>query len=210
MSLLPDAKGLGWQAGGGREGIPDKGVDLLLCVEISGTRVSMNHFRLYHHNDTGHLTLTACPRRKVIVDGQIITDKDQVSLSSKSTVMIGVGEFHYTLKWTVDDELAYIGQVQELRTQLDLPVLDKLHLWDITPRSSSWEVGDFFVQSAFATGGNCTVYPAVHKLNQRVVACKKIPCTDHVQRHFATTEIACLKLFADHVSASTKIEDNPS
>ena len=208
MQIPPLVNEVGWQVGGGRTDLSDKGVDFILSADKASHRIAANLFRLHHDPRSGLLLLTANSQISVYVDGKEVNDGASIVVSSKPSVMIAVGTLIYTMTWTVEDLDYYNEQVQQLRQRLNQPQLENLHMFTISPQTHHWEIAGFSVQGAFATGVTSTVSPAVHKSTQTVVACKRIVRSNESKRNFTKQEVDSLTWTNNHVSCTSSTRNS--
>jgi hypothetical protein len=173
LDVLPEFPKLGWRIGTGRDNLPNRGVDLLLCCTTKDDHVAGIHARLnYVKGAAGFFLIADNARGKpCTINGDDFAN-DRRPIPFRSTITLG--ECAFTLHYVVRDPDA------EDRFQLELKTFYKLALTDEnpfilpTPRAVDSRFGDWVVQYPISKGTYGTVFMVTHTADGRLAAAKQL------------------------------------
>jgi hypothetical protein len=156
LGTLPEFAQIGWRTGRGRDGLKNRGVDLLLTIEdlrvdqdSEENRISGIHARLNWVKGAGGFFLIADNKRgeTVMLDGEIYRNA-QRSIQLKNSIMIG--ECVFTLRYfrrTTEEEEQFQVELAEFFRVVKMFHNDANPLVLPLPSDSEKRFGDWIFQN---------------------------------------------------------------
>jgi hypothetical protein len=211
LDALPEFPKLGWRIGRGRDNLPNRGVDLLLCGTGKSDQVAGIHARLnFVKGAAGFFLIADNARGKACTINGDDFANDRRPIPFRSTITLG--ECAFTLHYVVRDKEDEDRFQLELRTFYALALADENPFVLPTPRAVDSRFGDWIVQYPISKGSYGTVFLVTHATNGRLAAAKQLVKTRYnarkVEHEVAMAEIVS-KLSHPSIAIPFEIRHNP-
>ncbi|KAF2123660.1 kinase-like protein [Dothidotthia symphoricarpi CBS 119687] len=211
LDALPEFPKLGWRIGTGRDSLPKRGVDLLLCGTAKSDRVAGIHARFnFVKGAAGFFLIADNARGKpCTINGDDFAN-DRRPIPFRSTITLG--ECAFTLHYVVRDADAENGFQLELKAFYKLALTDENPFILPTPREFDSRFGDWVVQYPISKGTYGTVFTVTHAADGRLAAAKQLVKTrfnaSQVEHEVAMARVVS-RLSHPSIAVPFEIRHNP-
>ncbi|KAK7178009.1 hypothetical protein PSPO01_15946 [Paraphaeosphaeria sporulosa] len=176
LHRLPEFPHIGWRIGKGRDNLPNRGVDFLLCDTDGHDNIAGIHARLGWIKGISGFFLTADNKRgrRCTINGDDFAN-DRRSIPFRSTITLG--ECAFTLRYVMRDI------EEENQFQVELKAFYRLALGDAnpfippTPHDADARFGDWVVQFPISKGTFGTVFTVTNAKTGQLAAAKQLVMT---------------------------------